>query len=77
MVAGGIGTQNCRQLAQADRRVIALNLASREERVTAFHSETAGFGEPSRSIRSTSATLTAASNGSNASSNGTAASTSW
>ncbi|MBT2144913.1 MULTISPECIES: acetoacetyl-CoA reductase [unclassified Rhodanobacter] len=42
---GGIGTEICRQLARAGRRVIALDLASREERVTAFRAETADFGD--------------------------------
>jgi acetoacetyl-CoA reductase len=41
---GGLGTEICRQLAQAGRRVIALDLASREERVAAFHDDVAGFG---------------------------------
>ena len=42
---GGIGTEICRQLARAGRRVIALDLASREERVAAFHAETTDFGD--------------------------------
>jgi acetoacetyl-CoA reductase len=42
---GGLGTEICRQLARAGRRVIALDLASREERVAAFHAETADFGD--------------------------------
>ena len=42
---GGLGTEICRQLAQAGRRVIALDLASREERVAAFHTETIDFGD--------------------------------
>ncbi|UJJ58118.1 acetoacetyl-CoA reductase [Rhodanobacter denitrificans] len=41
---GGIGTEICRQLARAGRQVIALDLASREERVAAFRDEVAGFG---------------------------------
>jgi len=40
---GGIGTEICRQLARAGRKVVALDLASREQRVTAFHDEVAGF----------------------------------
>lgn len=40
---GGLGTEICRQLASAGRRVIALDLASREERVAAFREEVAGF----------------------------------
>ncbi|KQZ72235.1 3-ketoacyl-ACP reductase [Rhodanobacter sp. Root561] len=40
---GGLGTEICRQLAGAGRRVIALDLASREERVAAFHDEVAAF----------------------------------
>ena len=40
---GGIGTEICRQLARTGRKVVALDLASREERVTAFHDEVAGF----------------------------------
>jgi acetoacetyl-CoA reductase len=42
---GGLGTEICRQLARAGRRVVALDLASREERVAAFHTETADFGD--------------------------------
>ncbi|RCS31259.1 acetoacetyl-CoA reductase [Rhodanobacter denitrificans] len=41
---GGLGTEICRQLARAGRKVIALDLASREERVASFHAEVAGFG---------------------------------
>jgi acetoacetyl-CoA reductase len=40
---GGLGTEICRQLAQAGRKVIALDLASRGERVATFHDEVAGF----------------------------------
>jgi len=40
---GGIGTEICRQLARTGRKVVALDLASREERVAAFHDEVAGF----------------------------------
>ncbi|EIM01285.1 3-oxoacyl-ACP reductase [Rhodanobacter thiooxydans LCS2] len=41
---GGLGTEICRQLARAGRKVIALDLASRAERVAAFHDEVADFG---------------------------------
>ncbi len=41
---GGLGTEICRQLARAGRKVIALDLASRNERVATFHDEVAGFG---------------------------------
>ena len=41
---GGLGTEICRQLAAAGRRVIALDLAARTERVAAFHHEVAGTG---------------------------------
>jgi acetoacetyl-CoA reductase len=41
---GGLGTEICRQLAAAGRRVIALDLAARSERRAAFRAETAGFG---------------------------------
>jgi acetoacetyl-CoA reductase len=40
---GGLGTEICRQLAQTGRKVIALDLASRGERVATFHDEVAGF----------------------------------
>jgi len=40
---GGLGTEICRQLAQAGRRVVALDLASRSERVAAFHAEVSDF----------------------------------
>lgn len=40
---GGLGTEICRHLASAGRRVIALDLASREQRVAAFHEELAEF----------------------------------
>jgi acetoacetyl-CoA reductase len=40
---GGIGTEICRQLAQAGCQVIAVDLAARDERVTAFVDEMAGF----------------------------------
>ena len=40
---GGLGTAICRQLAQAGRTVVAVDLAARDERVTAFRQELAGF----------------------------------
>ncbi|HEY8587156.1 MAG TPA: acetoacetyl-CoA reductase [Rhodanobacter sp.] len=42
---GGLGTEICRQLADAGRRVIAVDLASRTNRVAAFRTETASFGD--------------------------------
>lgn len=38
---GGLGTEICRQLAQAGRQVIAVDLGGREERLHAFRQETA------------------------------------
>ncbi|AIF47687.1 acetoacetyl-CoA reductase [Dyella japonica] len=38
---GGLGTEICRQLAQAGRQVIAVDLAGREERLRSFQQETA------------------------------------
>ncbi len=38
---GGLGTEICRQLARAGHRVIAVDLASRSERVEAFQAEVA------------------------------------
>lgn len=38
---GGLGTEICRHLARAGRRVIAADLAARAERVAAFEAETA------------------------------------
>ena len=38
---GGLGTEICRQLARAGRRVIAVDLAAREERLAAFRQELA------------------------------------
>lgn len=38
---GGLGTEICRQLAQAGRQVIAVDLAGREERLQAFQHELA------------------------------------
>ncbi|WP_449428945.1 acetoacetyl-CoA reductase [Rhodanobacter umsongensis] len=40
---GGLGTAICRQLAQAGCKVIAVDLAARDERVAAFHQELAAF----------------------------------
>jgi len=40
---GGLGTEICRQLAGAGRRVVAVDLAARSERVDAFHAEIAAF----------------------------------
>jgi len=42
---GGLGTEICRQLARAGRRVVALDLAARNERIDAFRRELADFGE--------------------------------
>ncbi|MEO9078960.1 MAG: acetoacetyl-CoA reductase [Rhodanobacter sp.] len=42
---GGLGTEICRQLAQAGRQVIAVDLATRSERVAAFRDELASFGD--------------------------------
>jgi acetoacetyl-CoA reductase len=42
---GGLGTEICRQLARAGRRVVALDLAARTERIDAFRRELADFGE--------------------------------
>ena len=39
---GGLGTEICRQLAQAGRQVIAVDLAAREERLAAFRADVAG-----------------------------------
>src|SRR6202044_41648 len=40
---GGLGTEICPQLAQAGRQVIAVDLAARDERVSAFRQELADF----------------------------------
>lgn len=40
---GGLGTAICRQLAQTGRKVIAVDLATRDERVEAFRQELAAF----------------------------------
>ncbi len=42
---GGLGTEICRHLATAGCQAIAVDLASRTERVAAFRAETAGFGD--------------------------------
>jgi acetoacetyl-CoA reductase len=42
---GGLGTEICKYLARAGRRVIAADLASRSDRVDAFRAETAEFGD--------------------------------
>ncbi|MEO8999487.1 MAG: acetoacetyl-CoA reductase [Rhodanobacter sp.] len=41
---GGLGTEISRQLAQAGRQVVAVDLAARSERVAAFRNEVASFG---------------------------------
>ena len=41
---GGLGTAMCRHLAHAGRRVIAVDLAAREDRVAAFSAEVADLG---------------------------------
>ncbi|SFK73387.1 acetoacetyl-CoA reductase [Lysobacter sp. cf310] len=40
---GGLGSEICKTLARAGRRVIAIDLASREERIAAFHDEVRGL----------------------------------
>ncbi len=42
---GGLGTEICRHLALAGRRVIAVDLGQRAERVNAFRHEVAAFGD--------------------------------
>ncbi|WP_329740461.1 acetoacetyl-CoA reductase [Dyella sp. A6] len=42
---GGLGIEICRQLAQAGRRVVALDLTSRAERIDAFRQTLAEFGD--------------------------------
>jgi acetoacetyl-CoA reductase len=42
---GGLGTEICKYLARAGRKVIAADLASRSERVEAFRAETGEFGD--------------------------------
>ena len=41
---GGLGTEICRQVANAGRTVIAVDLAARAERITAFRAEVADLG---------------------------------
>ena len=41
---GGLGTEICRQLARANRLVIAVDLAARTERVAVFRTEVADLG---------------------------------
>lgn len=40
---GGLGSEICKSLARAGRRVIAIDLASREERIAAFRDEVQGL----------------------------------
>ncbi|MBU6246908.1 MAG: acetoacetyl-CoA reductase [Xanthomonadaceae bacterium] len=40
---GGLGTEICRHLARDGRRVIAIDLPSRQDRIDAFREEVAGF----------------------------------
>jgi acetoacetyl-CoA reductase len=42
---GGLGTEICKYLARSGRKVVAADLASRSERVSAFQEEMAEFGE--------------------------------
>ena len=42
---GGLGTEICRQLARQGCQVIAVDIASRRERIEAFRQELAEFGE--------------------------------
>lgn len=42
---GGLGTEICKYLARSGRKVVAADLASRSERVTAFLEEMAEFGD--------------------------------
>ena len=42
---GGLGTEICRQLAQAGCQVVAVDLAARSERVAAFLAELVGFDD--------------------------------
>jgi acetoacetyl-CoA reductase len=42
---GGLGTEICRYLARSGKQVVAADLASREDRVAAFRTETAEFGD--------------------------------
>lgn len=45
---GGLGTEICRQLAQAGRRVVAADLPASEARLAAFREATAAFGDAIR-----------------------------
>ncbi|MBD8899819.1 acetoacetyl-CoA reductase [Rhodanobacter sp. DHG33] len=45
---GGLGTEICRQLAQAGRRVIAADLPASEGRLAAFQEASAAFGDALR-----------------------------
>ena len=42
---GGLGTEICKYLARPGRKVVAADLASRDERVDAFREEMAEFGD--------------------------------
>lgn len=42
---GGLGSEICRHLVRAGRRVIAADLGQREQRVAQFRDEMAGFGD--------------------------------
>lgn len=42
---GGLGTEICKHLARAGRKVIAADLGDRHERVAAFHDDISGFGD--------------------------------
>ena len=42
---GGLGTEICRHLARAGRRVVAADLGSRAERIESFRAEMAEFGD--------------------------------
>ena len=42
---GGLGTEICRHLAQAGRKVIAADLGNRQERLAAFREEVKEFGD--------------------------------
>jgi acetoacetyl-CoA reductase len=42
---GGLGTETCKALARAGRKVVAADLAARTERVEQFRAEVASFGD--------------------------------
>ena len=42
---GGLGTEICKYLARSGRQVVAADLASRSERIEAFHADVAEFGD--------------------------------